>query len=690
MTRPEDTLRQRLLTARLPALPQVLLRFLEMARREDVGLEDLAHLIAQDAAMTEKILSLSGRAGQLRQHGPVSLMHCLMQLGMNSVKAALLAESVNQVFDGFAAGSAHPLDLKGFWQHAMSTAVLARRLAEEMGYARGEEAYLAGLLHDVGQLALVSVYPDRYQKIVVDMQDADWLPYWESITTGVMHTEVGAWLAVRWHLDSYLADAILYHHDPLERVAAAHPLVRITWLAHALLANPEMDTCPLGCALSSRDRVLDGLAKAVEASARLIGIVFDDTEDSVDSNRRLAEAVRPIALAGVQSLTPAVPAESLVQRLQTIRAAAASLFGLGEAVLFEARANQLSPVAWPVGLERVAELASPLGEAGGCIGRASQSVRPCNSLRAGYFPTIVDEQLARMLDGPGLLAIPLGAHPPASVLVFAVEFGTAERLLEENYRLESFAREAERVLYPGKTAAPAAEGVSHEALRKVVHEVNNPLGIIKNYLHLLGDRLDGGEAAEDVALLSGEIDRVGRILRGLTVTPSPAEPSSRTAPVGKPRIGLNQAVEEIVRFCQETQFIPVGVDLDLSLSPKHPVVFALADTVKQVVLNLLKNAIEALAGKGRIEVGTAWAPGPEGESWGVLTVRDNGPGMPEEVRERLFQPVQTRKGGNHAGLGLAIVGELVHRMGGQVVCESSPGGTLFTVHVPGEQAGDAA
>jgi signal transduction histidine kinase len=109
--------------------------------------------------------------------------------------------------------------------------------------------------------------------------------------------------------------------------------------------------------------------------------------------------------------------------------------------------------------------------------------------------------------------------------------------------------------------------------------------------------------------------------------------------------------------------------------------------LKQVLINLVKNAAEAMAQGGNLFVATRRlgpvknAHGPCGEA--EITIRDDGPGLPAEVQARIFEPFNSAKGGGHAGLGLSIVHSIVKSLDGRITCESREGrGTRFAVRLP--------
>ena len=107
-----------------------------------------------------------------------------------------------------------------------------------------------------------------------------------------------------------------------------------------------------------------------------------------------------------------------------------------------------------------------------------------------------------------------------------------------------------------------------------------------------------------------------------------------------------------------------------------------ADTLKQILVNLLKNAVEAVPDGGEIEIANNGQVNQDGRLYVELHVRDTGPGLPTEVLANLFSPVRSGKGGEHRGLGLSIVHGLVKKMQGMIICRSDQKGTTFEILLP--------
>ncbi|MBN2793077.1 MAG: hypothetical protein JXQ81_11265, partial [Desulfuromonadales bacterium] len=212
--------------------------------------------------------------------------------------------------------------------------------------------------------------------------------------------------------------------------------------------------------------------------------------------------------------------------------------------------------------------------------------------------------------------------------------------------------------------------------RKLVHEVNNPLSIINNYLHILGMKLGkDNPAAEEISIIKEEITRVGDILarmRDIEV------PGTREEGV----LHLNQVIQELFRLFEKSLLRPNGIEAELNLDESIPPLLLGAGAVKQVLMNLVKNAAEAMPEGGRLRVSTRDRVHKNGNLYVELQVCDTGPGLSDQVLTALFKPVVSSKK-DHSGLGLAIVKNLLDRLSAEVSCSSTAAqGTRFQILLP--------
>jgi len=128
-------------------------------------------------------------------------------------------------------------------------------------------------------------------------------------------------------------------------------------------------------------------------------------------------------------------------------------------------------------------------------------------------------------------------------------------------------------------------------------------------------------------------------------------------------------------------FMPNKVNVQIDLNPDVPPLPLQKDLLKQVLFNLAKNAVEAMHAGGHLKFSTRMV-NANGQRQVEIEVADTGPGLPAQVVSHLFEPVDSEKGGDHAGLGLSISRNLVERMNGQITCTSTPQGTCFLIRLP--------
>ncbi|MGH2634026.1 MAG: HDOD domain-containing protein [Tepidiformaceae bacterium] len=197
----------------LPVVPAVAMRVLQFAQADSGGAAELAAILSTDPALSAKLIKISNSAyyGFTRHFGTVR--EAVIVLGFKQVRQVAVAASIVDAFkkprspvDGF--------DLNLFWGHSLTVAIISEFAARKFNAGSPADAFTAGILHDVGRLALRLARPYEFGRALEFARTTGQpLRDIEPRETGYSHDEVGYALAQRWNFPPFLADAIGSHHD---------------------------------------------------------------------------------------------------------------------------------------------------------------------------------------------------------------------------------------------------------------------------------------------------------------------------------------------------------------------------------------------------------------------------------------------------------------------------------------------
>jgi two-component system, NtrC family, nitrogen regulation sensor histidine kinase GlnL len=212
-------------------------------------------------------------------------------------------------------------------------------------------------------------------------------------------------------------------------------------------------------------------------------------------------------------------------------------------------------------------------------------------------------------------------------------------------------------------------------VRQLAHEIRNPLGGLRGAAQLLERELADPGLREYTGVIIGEADRLTALVDSMV---GPGRPPQRSS------VNVHELCEHVHRLLRGEA--PAGVLLERDYDPSLPGAALDRHQIIQALLNVARNALQAVGERGRITLRTRAL---SNVSIGTvrhrlvasIQVEDDGPGVPEELRSSIFYPLVTGRA-TGTGLGLAVAQELVTRHGGIVEFESEPGRTLFTVLLP--------
>jgi signal transduction histidine kinase len=504
-----------------------------------------------------------------------------------------------------------------------------------------------------------------------------------------------------------VADAILYHHFTPKAVADALPLVKIIFIANTVCYQGKgadhidlIQTLGVSLPPDRLDRILVEANKQTDALLEDVDLTAEAlAKDPSPSNKEQDAAVYSIfgefRKLSVQHLTfEHMRTDSGVAATQkNLLQAFKILFDIAAAFFFTYDPNrdalvgkpaESDPLQWPVGRVEL-----PVSTGGNLPALTLSHRQIIDSF--GYLTndliTIADEQLVRLLNTEGMLCLPLTYDGHwIGVICAGIDEPQFPLLWEQLDLLYSFAAQAATLLDKtegteiGLSATRAlGEPFDDEAIHRVIHEVNNPLGIVKNYLAVLSEKVAGHpEVKDEIALIREEIERIPGIIAQL----SKSRYKTGTDDVA---LDINGIIEDLSKLLTKSILERAHIELNFEPDPHLPPCSGDKGHLSQVFINLLKNSAEAMPEGGRIYMTTAYEPDKTGAGDGdiVITIRDDGPGISAETLARLFEPGWSSKRPGHSGLGLSISKDIIDSHNGTISCQSHKDkGTTFRITLP--------
>lgn len=699
-------------SGRIPSPPQLLLRLLHLVDDEQTSMGDLAALVRQDAGLVTRLLGVANSPALRRGNELHSLENCLATLGTRLVRSLATCLSIQNLFDRSSAVS--PAELAGFWAHSLLVAELSRRVAAAIGCPHPDEAYLAGLLHDIGQLILLTAIGAPYARLLAETANEDDLLANEVARFATHHGEIGTWLTDRWQLDSSFADGILFHHAQAAEIATAALLPQAVWLAHALATQPEAsaEQVAMFAELAGGQADLASLRQdALEQTRRMAqALSFTVPENivalSVWSNLRPTEAAAPDAasdelsamIGGMALLQPLqqdlFTLESDAEVLLSLKESARILFDLNRIAFMFSTADRPELSGAGIGDQPAIfrQVAVPLDANRSLLAAAAIGRQIRSSFDADAAPaSLIDVQFARAFGSKGLLCIPLLARQQLTgIMVCGFSQAQHARLARRLPWLLNFGRIAAIALESLREAKAFRQQAKQEAAghftrqaRRVIHEAGNPLGIIKSYLKILDRKLpDEAGVRQELEVLREEIDRVASIVGRMSELPGET-PAAR-------RLDIGELIDELLLLYGDALFQARGLRVEAT-KPAGPLpVNCDRDSLKQILLNLWKNASEALSTGQQLRIALTAGVVHDGRTYVQLRLDDNGPGMTEAAMRAIHRPAEAA-GSAPRGIGLSIVGALAAGQGIPITCRSEIGkGTSIALLIPCGDTGSSA
>ncbi len=234
-----------------------------------------------------------------------------------------------------------------------------------------------------------------------------------------------------------------------------------------------------------------------------------------------------------------------------------------------------------------------------------------------------------------------------------------EQRVNQLRRLQAQLMQSERMAATGELAA------------QIAHEINNPLGIIKNYVGIARMLMpEEDQNRENMKIIDQEINRIAGIVRRLLKFAKPGTEEIQS-------VQINQILEELLALLRG-QLFRRKIEIAPEFAENLPEVSASTDQLRQVFLNMIKNAEDAMPEGGKLTIRTRYRKGRV-----EIDIADDGCGIPPEDLKNIFEPFFTTKGVKGTGLGLSVSYGIIKNYSGEISVDSEPGrGTTFTIQLP--------
>jgi HD-like signal output (HDOD) protein/signal transduction histidine kinase len=686
---------------RLHSPPHILSKLLDVCNNPDGTADELAEIIAIDAALTSRVLMAVNSVAFAIGEPVDSMQRAVSLLGHERVKTMVLTMSIQQLFSGLIPSQKE--FVCNAWLDSQYCAVFAEELALALDYEFPRDAFLAGLLHDLGQIVFDAKHHEQYIDVMHQDSEAETINR-EILKFGISHAELGADIIEKWQsLSMTIADAIRFHHEDEEQLRGGDILCRILAEASELAWHWSREgkaDAGWQSRLIEQDELKTIYARAqkqVARTAATLGIKVTGSSSLTRSRLagyieketlRLARKIRDTSLVKVLSCddSHALAADTPRNLLSKIAQEMQLLFSIADLALLIPDAEnpdylsfyQVNPVQ-PVSRFSIDNNNSQIIR--GFLDKRPVWIEP--EKKHDPVAPISDRQIIRRLNHEIALSLPLGqGEQVIGAIVIGVNRAQKSSLDNLSRLISGYLKNVagkwlshNQALNQKTIEDDLQEELEQRDVDKLVHEISNPLSVIGNYIDIIRSNMkaEGAGNNREFEVLKEELQRIGDIVLNFR------DAKDAVSPV----VLLNEELKVCVPLYVKSVSRNREVEIRWKLDPSDAEINISRDGLRQIVLNLVKNAVEARARDAEITISSHHFVNIDGKAYAQFTVADRGRGVDAITRSLLFAASTSTKRGANRGLGLSVVAEILGNFDGHIkYLETEGGGASFEVLIP--------
>jgi len=724
---------------KLPTLSAVATELVKLTMDETSDAQQVAAIIETDQSLASKVLQIVNSASYGFSGRVTTMAHAVSLLGFSTVRSLALSMTVSDMFGPSEEPGA--FDRTGFWKHSLACAVCAELIAERVGGRYAEEAFLAGLLHDIGKVALDTCAREDFDRVIreaaakhISVLEA------EKQVMETDHAVVGKWVAERWGLPDMFTHAIWLHHQPpgtLPESGFDKRLVEIVHLANIVVRSqmigaggdsrvypvPQRLLSSLNLKEDHLEDIKERLWKLVEERASIVNLQTTEKGLYLESLQRANQELSRMALtlqehnrdlgrkanrlAVLHDMnTRMLPSHGLSEMLNIVATSLRDGLRVPCGFLFMADGEReiLVGKIWTGEGENLQDLLLPLGN------RLEKAQGPAQ-LDAEITETIQDtslgvkdsswigERITDIVYKNNLVLVPMVSQGKSvgqividnrensinytdKELEELLTFGSAAGVAVSRYRLQEKLNERSEELATAiwREEQAREQLMRNERLASVGKMAAGAAHEINNPLAVISGRAQ--------MLLTDEKDEKKANALKLMVQQTRRASKILTDLMGFARPAMPKAEPTNVNFVihhvlsmVEAQLKLKNIECQREFLQGLPKISADKHQLEQVFLNIVLNAEHAMEEGGTLTVSTSLSPAKDRI---LIKFTDTGKGIPKEDLPHVFEPFfTTKEEGEGTGLGLAMSYGIVTSHDGTIDVESRVGeGTTFTVTLP--------